>query len=155
MKKNEVKMVLLLVIIVVIIIAIMYFLINGNKDNKVETNEEGNSSQEYVTTLEDGTKINTSEGVNKEKRFEGLTIKNIQLTNRDNKTELVADIENTSKTDKEAMLIDIILYNKEGKEIGKIGGRISPIKAGETKQFSTTAMKDYSDIYDFEFKLKK
>ena len=88
------------------------------------------------------------------KEFQGLKIGNIQLTNRDNKTELIADVQNSSDKDIEAMLVNVILYDKEGNEIATLGGRISPIKAGKTMQFSTTAMIDYANAYDFEFKLK-
>lgn len=83
-----------------------------------------------------------------------LKITNIQLTNKNNKTELIADIENSIGKDIQAMLIDIILYDKEGNEITTLGGRISPIKAGKTMQFNTSAMIDYANACDFEFKLK-
>ena len=158
MKPNEKKIILILIIIIVIVIGVVFVTTRGK--GKEETENRNNMSQEtteeeMTTTLEDGTKINTSLELSNEKKFEGLTIKNIQLTNKDNKTELIADIGNTSNSNKEAMLVDVVLLDKEGKEIGRIGGRISPIRVGQTMQFSTSSMKDYSSVYDFKFELKK
>ena len=151
-------MIVILLVIAVVIIGIVWFT-TRSKDKEVVGENNNNVSQEVqkeemTTTLEDGTKLNTSNGLKSEKEFEGLRIKNIQLTNKDNKTELVADIENNSTRDKEAMLVDVVLLDKSGQEVGRIGGRISPIRAGETKQFSTSSMKDYSGAYDFKLELK-
>ena len=151
MKSNEKKMIVILLVIAVVIIGIVWFT-TRSKDKEVVGENNNNVSQEVqkeemTTTLEDGTKLNTSNGLKSEKEFEGLT-------NKDNKTELAADIENNSTRDKEAMLVDVVLLDKSGQEVGRIGGRISPIRAGETKQFSTSSMKDYSGAYDFKLELK-
>ena len=157
MKNSEKKMIVVLLVIAVVIIGIVWFTTRGKDKEVVGDNNnvrQEAQKEEMTTTLEDGTKLNTSEGLKNEKEFEGLRIKNIQLTNKDNKTELIADIENNSTGDKEAMLVDVILLNKNGQEVGRIGGIISPIRAGETKQFSTSSMKDYSGVYDFKLELK-
>lgn len=156
MKSEEKKMILILLIITIVIIGIIWLIARGNKKETINNGvvEENTVIEEFVQELEDGTKLNTSSQLNKSKEFQGLKIKNIQLTNQNNKTELITDIENVTGRDTQAMLIDIILYDKQGNEITTLGGRISPIKAGQTIQFSTSAMIDYANAYDFEFKLK-
>lgn len=156
MKKKETQMIFILIIISILIIGVIWIITKGGKkEEAVSTNLEQNIvTEEFVQELEDGTKLNTSSTLKKEKQFQGLKITNIQLTNQNNKTELIADIENSTGKDTQAMLIYIILYDKEGNEITTLGGRISPIKAGKTMQFSTSAMIDYANACDFEFKLK-
>ena len=161
MKKSTI---IITIIAIVLLIAIIIVVNTNNgenqrKENTIENNVENSAEnsveEEFVDVLDDGTKLNTSEELNNTKTFQGLTIKNIQLTNANGKTELIADIENTSGSDKQAMLIDVILYDKNKNEITTLGGRISPIKAGQTMQFSTSAMIDYANANDFEFRLKQ
>ena len=159
------KSTIIITIIAIILLIAITITVNTNNsgdqrkenivENTIENNVENSVEEEFVEVLEDGTKLNTSEELNNTKTFQGLTIKNIQLTNANGKTELIADIENTSGSDKQAMLIDVILYDKNKNLITTLGGRISPIRAGQTMQFSTSAMIDYSNAYDFEFKLKQ
>ena len=153
MKKKEKKMLIILIIVAIIIIVALYFITRGGKEKTLNV-EENTVVEEFVQVLEDGTKLNTSSKLSEMKEFQGLKIGNIQLTNREDKTELIADVENPTENDTKAMLVNVILYDKNGNEIATLGGRISPIKAGQTMQFSTSAMIDYANAYDFEFKLK-
>lgn len=169
------KKIIILVIIVVLIIAIAIIIGNKNKNKNTNTNSNSNSLnsianeeisqsandeqkneivEEFVEIVENDIKLNNSEKLSETKTFQGLTIKDIQLTNGNGKTELIANIENKTEKDTQAMLIDVVLYDKEGNTITTLGGRISPIKAGQTLQFSTSSMIDYANAYDFEFKLK-
>lgn len=154
MEKKE-KQLIITIFAIVASIAVIYMvakIINKNAENKKDENV---ITEQYVQNLTDGTRINTSTKLNEEKNFQGLKITNIQLTKRNGKTELIADVENNTTKDTQAMLVDVILYNKEGKQIATMGGRISPIKKGEKKQFSTVSVLDYTEAYNFEFKLKE
>lgn len=154
MEKKE-KQLIIIIIAIAVSIAIIYMIaksINKSSENKKEQNV---IIEQYVQNLTDGTKINTSAKLNEEKSFQGLKISNIQFTNRNGKTELIADVENNTTEDTEAMLVDVILYDKEGKQIATMSGRISPIKKGEKKQFSTVSVLDHTDAYNFELKLKQ
>lgn len=154
MEKRE-KQSMIIIIIIIAIIAAIYIIaksINKDSDNKIEQND---IIEQYAQNLTDGTKINTSTKLREEKNFQGLKISNIQFTNRNGKTELIADVENNTTEDTEAMLVDVILYDKEGKQIATMSGRISPIKKGEKKQFSTVSVLDHTDAYNFELKLKQ
>ena len=149
MKKKEKRMLLVLILISALIIGVIYFATRPKVNNE-EVKEENKVVEEFVQVLEDGTKLNTSTKLGEMKEINGLKIGNIQLTNNGSKTELIADVTNGTQTDKKAMLIKVILYDKTGKEIATLAGRISPIKAGQTMQFSTSAMIDYANAYDFK-----
>ena len=94
MKKNEKRMILIL--LVALVIAIILFVTSKNKsENKVEENKV---EEEFVQVLDDGTKLNVSSKLNQMKKFEELEFGNIQLTNSNNQSVLLADVKNTSST---------------------------------------------------------
>ena len=145
MKKNEKRMILIL--LVVLVIAIILFVISKNKsENKVEENKV---EEEFVQVLDDGTKLNVSSKLNQMKKFEGLEFGNIQLTNSNNQSVLLADVKNTSSTATKMMLVNVTLYDKNGNELGTVGGIIPSIQPGESKQFNTSMQIDYANAYDF------
>ena len=47
------------------------------------------------------------------------------------------------------------LFDKNGKEIVKVGGIISPLQPGAKTQFNTSMTLDYANTYDFKIELKK
>lgn len=161
MKKKERRNLLLLIIVAVIIIAILVGVKNskqkeleqygaGNQDQAQEQGETENQQVgEYEKLLEDGTKINTSEELKKDKEIEGIKISNIQLTQQNGQTVLLADVTNPGETATDVIGIKIIVLDKEGNEIGQIPGAVSPLKPGETKQLNTGITESYSNAYDF------
>ena len=126
MKKKEKRMLIILAIVAILIIGVIYFLTRPKQEENIPT--ENTVVEEFVDVLEDGTKLNTSTKLSEMKTFEGLKFGNIQLTEKGSKTELIADVVNESGKDIDTILFDIILYDKEGNEIIKLGGIISSIK---------------------------
>lgn len=145
MTKNEKIFISVLLIILVIVIGIK---LNKN-DEKVDRTEKI-EEEEFVTVLEDGTKLNTSDVLKEDKMVDGLAFTNIQLTNQNGQSVLLADVENTNTTATDVMLVDIIILDKNGGEVGTVSGIISPLDPGETTQFNTSMMIDYSNAYDFQ-----
>lgn len=157
MKKNE--KIIISILLVVLVIAIIVFTVNKNKkeennNENVNTETENNVTEEFVQVLEDGTKLNTSTKLNETKQVGIYKFENIQLTEKDGQSLILADVTNTSKNETDAKIVDIKLLDKDGKEIVTIGGIISPLKSGETKQFNSSMSLDYANIYDFEIILK-
>ena len=146
MKPKEKRMILIL--LVILIIAIIIFAVNKNKKDE-NTVEENKVVEEFVQVLEDGTKLNTSSKLNEMKKFEGLEFGNIQLTNANGQSVLLADVKNTSTVATKMMLVSVTLYDKNGNELGTVGGIISALQPGESKQFNTSMQKDYANAYDF------
>ncbi len=157
MKKNE--KIIISILLVVLVIAIIVFTVNKNKkeennNENVNTETENNVTEEFVQVLEDGTKLNTSTKLNETKQVGIYKFENIRVTEKDGQSLILADVTNTSKNETDAKIVDIKLLDKDGKEIVTIGGIISPLKSGETKQFNSSMSLDYANIYDFEIILK-
>lgn len=157
MKKNEKKRILILAILLVIAL-IIFFIMTRRKENNTNENDTTNvteNQQQFYEELEDGTKLNTSTKLKEAKNVEGLEIRNIQLTNKDNQTILLAEVENKSRQEDKETLIDVTILDKESNEIGTIGGMIAPLKKGEKTQLNISAMIDYANAYDFQVKIRE
>ncbi len=150
MKKNEKKWILVLVGITVLLIIILIVKNCKKEVVKESTEQTGANTQEYVQVLEDGTKLNTSTKLKETKKLDNMEIGNIQLTNKDGKSVLLADVKNTGNTETQVTLINIVLLDENGGEIATVPGIISPLKAGESTQLNTTMQQDYTGIYDFK-----
>ena len=148
MKKNEKRMILIL--LVVLVIAIIIFAVNKNSNK----NKEENNTEKYVQVLEDGTKLNTSEQLNKTKQVGSYKFENMQLTEQGSQTVLLADVTNTGSTETSIQLVDVTLLDENGKEIITVGGIISPLKPGAKTQFNAGMTLDYANTYDFKITLK-
>ena len=159
MKKKEKRMILIL--LVILIIAIVIFVVSKNTNKKINTNENTSTTQlentepeEFVQVQEDGTKLNTSTELNKEKQVGNYKFENMQLTTQDNQTVLLADVTNTGSNKTDIQLVDVTLLDKDGNEIITVGGIISQLDPGEKTQFNTSMTLDYANTYDFKITLK-
>lgn len=153
MKKSERRMILMLIIIGIIIIAILVKVKNG-KTNENPINEEQQNEQieEFVEVSEDGTKVNKSEKLAETKTFENYEISNIQLTENEGQSLLLADVKNIGDAKTDVRLIDITLLDKEGNEITTIGGIVGEIEPGQVVQLNSSATADFANAYDFTIK---
>lgn len=156
-KKN--KKVLIIGIIVIILAIVIAIIINNNKDEEkiIRIGEKGDTVQtdeprneEFVKVLENGVKLNVSDKISRTREIEGLELKNIQLTSQHSQTQLLSEITNNTPLDKDLMLIDVILYDKEGNEIVSLDGIIGPLKSGESTQLNVSSSLDYANAYDFK-----
>ena len=153
MKDNEKKMIIILLIILVI--AIIIFVVNKNKKgNNNENAEENNTVEEFLQVLEDGTKLNTSTKLSEAKEVNGLKFENMQLTEQNGQSVLLADVTNNSGKATNLTIVDVVLLDKNGQEIITVGGIISPLQAGEKTQFNTSMTLDYANAYDFKIVIK-
>lgn len=154
MKKKEKRMILILLFILVI--AIIIFSVSKNKkQKKTESVAENNVTEKYVQILEDGTKLNKSSKFNEAKEVSGFKFENIQFTEKNGQSVLLADVtNNTGKATTDYTLVDVILFDDTGKEIVTLGGIISPLKKGEKTQFNMSSTLDYANAYDFRVVIK-
>lgn len=142
MKSKEKKKIIILLIVVLIITLLLFI------KNRINSREE--PLNEFIQVKEDGTKVNISNKLKEEKEIDGLKIGNIQLTEKAGQLTLLANITNTTNKDLDAFLVDIILYNKQGKQIGTIVGIVSPVKSGKTIELKAGTTEMYANAYDFE-----
>lgn len=149
MKKKEKRMIAILVVVSIIIIAVIYFATRGGNGEENLPEGENKVVEEFVQVLEDGTKLNTSTKLKETKKIEGLEISNIQLTNANGLSVVLADVIN--KTDKatDLMAVRITLVDKNGNKLGDVNGLISPLQPGASTQLNMGTQTDYANAYDF------
>lgn len=144
------------IIIALLIILVLIIFITIKKDQKQNNQEITENNQEIlVQTLEDGTKLNTSTKLLETKKIENLEISNSQLTNKEGKTILLADVKNVGSTTIQMIQLEITLVDSNQKKIEKLDGLLGTIKPGETVQLNIEATEDYSDIYDYIVNIKR
>ena len=160
------KILILSLIVFGIVLCLLMLLPMFSKEEKItESNNEINTKteekldneireekiyEEYAQKDSNGNKVNISEEVKKEKTYGSLVFKNMQITNDGKQTVFLAEVTNISEEETGMTEIDIIVIDKEGNELGKVGGLIMPLKPGETTQFNSSSQLDYANIYDFK-----
>ena len=155
MKAKELLIILLIILFFLIVITIA---VNSRDDREVEEKPqtpeigvtEENEVEEFVEDQEDGSKVNTSEELKKTKTIDGLEISNIRLVENNNVSQVVADVTNPTNETLGDFPVEIIVKDKEGNEITRIGGYIDRVNAGETAQLNASATSDFANAYDFE-----
>ena len=153
MKKKEIKMILTIIVIGVLIIAGLAMLKNS-KTNKGNEENENTVDEKYVNVLADGTKLNTSNKLNKTRKVDGIEISGIQLTHKNGISVLLATARNVSEVDKGMTVIEITLYDDKNNILEIVEGIVSPVKAGESTQINMGLSADYANAYDFTVKSK-
>lgn len=147
MKSSEKKMIAILVAItiVVIIIAIIMSTSKTKEDKKTEAEQ----TEKTISTFDDGTVLNNSAKLHETKKVEEMEISQIQLTEKNGETQLIATITNTSSADQGDYPVIVKMLDKEGKEVGTMNGYVGKIKPQNSIKFSTEATLDSSNVYDF------
>lgn len=142
-------------ILVLILVVVLVVVVTNNKKQSEEKKETSGNTQQSaknnnVEMLDNGTKLNTSSELSKNKTVEGLEISNIQLKENGGISTLTADVKNTTKQDKESTNIKIEILDQTGKVLLTLKDSIKPVKAGETVKFSVAVTADVTNAYDFK-----
>ncbi len=151
MKKNEKKIIFAL-LIVLLIVVILKVTTSSKKEPAIAKQSETDNTveEEFVQILDDGTKLNKSTELSKAKTLGSLQFTNIQLTNQGGQSVLLADVTNAGSKTSKMQLVDVIVLDKTGKELGRFSGIISPLEPQEKTQFNSSSMRDYANAYDFK-----
>ena len=158
-KKGITIMALIIAVIAVIIVVGIVWSKTHKKqeeNNQIEVSQEENTNTEnvveekYVEELSDGSKLNTSSKLNKDKKLGNLTITNIQFREVEGITRLIADVENTSNEKTEKKRVNVKVLDEQGNKIAELKGIIDPIEAKGTTKLNMGVTIDVSNAYDFE-----
>ena len=150
---KDTKGALIVIGVAVIITVGIFFITRGRKtkeaggDTEVRKQEE--VKEEFVNVLSDGTKLNTSKTLQKAKTYDGIEMKDFQLTENGNTTLLLGTITNKTGEEKGGYLVDLIMMDKEGKELGRSALYIKNLKPGESMQLASYAQGEIINAYDF------
>ena len=154
MNNNEKRWIVLLVAVLLIAVILIVVLVNGNKNEeevgKVDQSTETANEEKYTTELNDGTKVNTSEEFNSTKMYGELEISNIQYTEQNGKTVLLADVTNKGNTTHETEIVKITIVGENGEEITTTKPVIGKMEPGETVKINATITADVSNAKDFK-----
>ena len=153
MKKKEKRLIAILLIILAIVVII--YLVRQNQNNGkdgegvTDTQQIAKTEDTYTETLEDGTVLNTSEEFNKTKTYNGLEISNIQYTEKNGMTVLLADVKNTSDTAHNLELVKIIVEGKNGEDMAVMNSIIGDVGPGETIELNASMTGNIVNARDF------
>ena len=123
-----------------------------NNKQTVGADNQEQIDNEFVYEMEDGSKLNVSKEMQKEKRVGNLKISNIQLKETNGITTLLAEVENTGKEESKEKVLQIEVIDKNGKEIITIRCPIDSVKTGEKVQLNTSITANIANAYDFRVK---
>ena len=150
MNSNQKRwMILVGVIVVLIIVLAIVFSTRGGSNNEVVQGESERNEETYVTELEDGTKLNTSEDFNNEKRYGNLVIRNMQYTQQNGMTVMLADVANEGSTVHEPEIVTITIYGENNKVITELHPAIGRIEPGETIKINASSTADVANAKDY------
>ena len=142
---------LLAVVIIIAVVIIVGIARENNKPVQTPTVEEQVVNEEKFTTeLSDGTKINTSEEFNNVKTYKDLEISNIQYTEKNGMSVLLADVTNKGTTTHEVEIVKITILGENGEEITQIKPAIGKIEPGATIKLNASITADVANAKDFK-----
>ena len=151
--KKIIYALLLIIIIVLSVLLIVY--VNTRLNKKEEIIEEKpyygliDMENKENVKIENNVKENISDKLLQEKKFEEMTVKEIQLIAKDATTNFTATIENTSQKDYEESQIEIVFLKEDGSEYGVLPTYLASLKIGETTQINASTTSDLTNAYDF------
>ena len=160
MRRNELKWILIIIgIMVIILLGVLIFRQGEKEEQKPQNNvsqesQEPTNTEKYTEVLEDGTKLNVSEDFNTAKEYNGLEIGNIQYTQRNGVTVLLADVKNPGPSTHEREVVKITIVGENGEVITDTLGVIGEIKAGGSYQLNASFTADVSNAKDFRIEAR-
>ncbi len=146
MKDKEKTLIAILVAITIVVIIITIIVKSGKKQEEVKTEAVEESSS---TVLEDGTVLNVSDKLHETKKFEGMEISNIQLTETEKETLLIATVTNTSETKQGGYPVKVKMVDEQGNEVKTIDAYIGELQPGKSMKISTSATYEIEKVHDF------
>lgn len=158
---NKEKEVILIGAGVVIIALIIFLIANGVNKKREEITEKGNTqieqnTEKYVTDLVDGTKLNHSGELNKNKKYKDIEISNIQFTYENGKTILLATVKNASSVKHKNEIVKMKILGENNQVIDEIEAIMPVLEQGEIKQLNITISGvDVANAKDFKIEEKK
>lgn len=123
---------------------------NGNSSNQVANT----NAEQYVTSLENGIKINNSEQLNNSKKYKNIELSDIQFTSQDGRSMLLAKAKNIGSSYHDAEIVKLTILDATNQEMTVIYPVLPKMAAGETKQFYAEITADVIKAKDFKIEAK-
>ncbi len=143
MKKTTIILSIIAVIAAVIITVNIF-----KKDSK-----DKETSKNYIEN-KDGTKVNTSEDIKKDKEVEGIKIQKQSLIYSNGSSKLISNITNTTSETK-TVSFKIFFIDETGQVIIEALGYVGNVMPGETRQLDSEITTDVSNAKDVKYEVIK
>jgi len=143
-KKSKIYILIAVIIVTFAILSSIALFLYINSKNEQDIKQNDN----YSSLLEDGSKINISKKLNENKKFDGLDITDIKLTEKGQLTKLTATLTNNTEEKKGDYTVNIIFVDSNGNELSKMGTYIKLLMPGESTLLNSSVTFDYSNAYD-------
>ena len=153
MNKNEKRWIVLLVAVLVIAVVLIVGLsMSGNKQDTTigqsqaqgaTGTQAGDESSDYAT------RVNTNEDFNSTKTYNDLEISNIQLSENNGTSVLLADVTNKGESTHEQETVKITIVGEDDSET-TVNAIIGTIEPGETIKLNTSMTADVVNAKDFK-----
>lgn len=165
--KFKVKIPIVFLIIVLIIIGIFVgkkLISNRGNETQNQTEKDNLSlilgNEQYAGQFDannmenakiiEGSKVNTSSNLLKEREVSGLKLTDIELKAQDGISNFKATVINDKDTDFEGGVGTITFVDKDGNRIEELQVNIPKIKAGNKSNINTGTTSDITNAYDFK-----
>ena len=153
MKDN--KNIFIIVLIAIVLVVGIVVIVNKNKGSTQGKITDKKANEEILSqTMQDGTKLNTSNKLSETKKIGNIEISKAQLTNKNGKTTLLADVKNIGSATIQTMELEVTLVDSNGKEIQKLNGMLGTIKPNGTAQLNISTSSYYENVYDYTVRIK-
>ena len=154
MNKNEKRWIVLLVAVLVIAVALIVGLsMSGNKQDTAiggQSQTQGSTGTQVGDESSDyATRVNTNEGFNATKTYNDLEISNIQLSENNGTSVLLADVTNKGDGTHEQETVKITIIGEDDSET-TVNAIIGTIEPGETIKLNTSMTADVVNAKDFK-----
>ena len=154
MNSNEKRWVILLVAVLVIAVVLIVGLSMGkNKQEQAQGAQmQSGTSMQQGNNGDNGNaspRVNTNEGFNATKTYNNLEISNIQLSEANGSTVLLADVTNKGDSTHEQETVKITIVGEDDSEI-TVNAIIGTIEPGETIKLNTSLSADVVNARDFK-----
>ena len=147
-----------LIIILLLVIILKVVLVNEQNEQIMEARVQEKvkaeviNNEKYTKELRDGTKVNTGVEFNNTKTYGNLEISNIQCTEKNEMTVLLADVTNKGNSTHENEVVEITILGENGEELSTTKPIIGRIEPGETVKINASITADVSNAKNFTIK---
>ena len=160
MKKRKLILVINLIVIIALIVTLI--LVNQSKGNDVSNNDNQNAGGDTIqnenaeieddkyTEVVNGVKRNNSEKLHETKTLGNITVENVNLMYKENKTTMVLVIKNNASEEVGDYDAKVTLKNSKGQIIEELDVYINHIEAGKTASIVASITRDVTGAYDYE-----
>ena len=153
MNKNEKRWIVLLVAVLVIAVVLIVGLsMSGNKQDTTigQSQTQGTTGTQTGDESSDyATRVNTNEDFNSTKTYNDLEISNIQLSENNGTSVLLADVTNKGESTHEQETVKITIVGEDDSET-TVNAIIGTIEPGETIKLNTSMTADVVNAKDFK-----